>query len=101
MNLDFTSRQTYLLWRLRWKAEYAAACTAVRQAKNQIKAVNRTLARDAKIIETVYSAYAEALESTYRADVNLHQAKQEVIRLLDALAKARIEAHRQWLASRT
>ncbi len=90
MNLDFTSRQTYLLWRLRWKAEYAAACAAVRQAKNDLKNANRTLAKDARTIGAVYSA-----------TVKLANTRQEVIRLLDLLNKARLEAHRQWLASRT
>ena len=41
LTINFTTRETYLTWRVLWRAEYATISQTIRELKNKLKEASR------------------------------------------------------------
>lgn len=83
-DLDFSSRDTYLAWVIRWKAAYAAHTALTVQSKHERKAAQRQ-------------------NENWKADAlatKVGKAKIEAQRLIALRHDSKQEAQRQFLAQR-
>lgn len=86
--MTFNSKETYLAFRTEWKEHYLDIIKRIRASKLKVRETQRNY--DPKRIFAVWDAYSE-----------LASAREEAADALTELANAKLEAHRQWLASRS
>lgn len=83
MTFLFSSKETYLAYRVNWKQRYLEQVCAVRVAKQGIRDANKDLSKGG-FIEDIWEAYR-----------SLQTTKETITNLLTELQEARLEASRQ------
>lgn len=77
---NFTTKQQYLVWRLRWKEEYFRLITVVRQSKIGVKDAMRAYAKDGRQIGDLWGAITARRRASKAVTDHLHllwRAKEE------------------------
>lgn len=80
MNNKFNNKETYLAYRSEWKASYKELSNDIRNLKSEMRESGHQI---------TWSEYC-----------NLYNLKNKATEMLSQLAAAKIEAHRQYLASK-
>lgn len=83
-NVPFTTRETYLVWRARWKADYKALSAQITQIKRQLRRDNAGLSTE----------QMSQLQSKH------HYLSLKATQMLEQRAEAKVEAARQYAARR-
>lgn len=84
---NFTTKQQYLVWRLRWKEHYFQLIAAVRQEKIAIKDAMRAHSKENKSIGDVWGAMSRKAKAVEAVNKHLHllwRAKEEAARQVEA-----------------
>ena len=90
--LNFTTKQQYLVWRLRWKEQFFYLIDEARKAKVEVKEAMRAYSKDSKRIGDIWTAYANRRTTVQDIDKHLHvlwRAKEEARRQVLARLAAR------------
>ena len=86
-SLNFTTKQQYLVWRLRWKEEYYSLVKSAQEAKVAVKEAHRALSKDRRVISQVWEAISDRRSTVQDIDKHLHvlwRAKEEAARQVAA-----------------
>lgn len=94
--MNFNSKETYLAARAEWKADYAKLSQDIRDAR---RSFNKAASLFGKTPATEVKEYWEAVRALQTARVTRSNLTYEANKMLDELAKAKVEAARQWQES--
>lgn len=106
---DFNSRETYLTYRATWKQNYQRLSEESRSVRKAFRAAQRTAAKFYKAeYPTTGHSMSEEESAFWSVIGDINQVrkyqlalKKEATEALEELAKAKVEAQRQWLARTT
>jgi len=98
----FTTRETYISWRIEWKAKYKSVSQNIRDTKLLFKAEQRKIVWDKKTygkIEYCVPIMSD-LALYWQLLANIAKYRKEARELLEELIEAKQEAERQYVLAK-
>ena len=104
MNFTFNSRDSYLQYRVEWKAKYAQATLDNRAAKQGVRTASQVFAKASSVYSYLvhrpdsaeFKAFFSSWDDLAKAENQKAKARNTARELLEELQAAKVEAERQW-----